>query len=145
MFSVTCYRLNEMRLAHGLEHIDLALVTETKGAALVSFYDEAFADLDPALRQWVLTELITASGRRDSVSLERAEESLLRYGLSKALVDVLVRRRILRITTESGVGRVELAHDLLLPAAMRSLDDARPLKPAAGPVSRLLGKMFGVR
>lgn len=146
LLSFTCQRLNQMRRERGLNHIDVALVQEFEGGfGLEPFYDQAFANLDPALQKWVATELITASGQRDSVSLERAEQSLRRYGLSRALVEILVSRRILRITVEGGIGRVELAHDLLLPSAMRSRNDARPVNRGAGPVSRLLGKMFGVR
>ena len=121
LLSVICRELNERRRALGQAQITADLVSGNRREILTEFYDRSVADLPAEMRAFVEDHLLTKSGFRDNLALETALES---PGVTRALVDTLVSRRLLRIEDRLGVQRVELTHDVLA-EVIRASRDAR--------------------
>jgi tetratricopeptide (TPR) repeat protein len=120
LLSLFCYELNERRLKIGASEITHELVAGSSQTVLQEFYEGAVADQPPALRSFIEQELITKSGFRESMALERARESLRQRGIPPDALEVLVHRRLLRVEERLQVSRIEIIHDLLVEVIRRS-------------------------
>jgi hypothetical protein len=71
LLSLFCRELNEKRLALGLDRVTPDLLAGSRETIIESFYNDALADQDPAVRKFVEDELLSDNGIRESVSLDR--------------------------------------------------------------------------
>lgn len=110
LLSVVCRELNAARQHRKEAKITPDLLKGSQDEVLATFYDTSVADLPPEARAFIEDRLLTVSGYRDSVALENA---LSTPGMSRAVIDRLVERRLIRIEDRSGTQRIELTHDLL--------------------------------
>jgi tetratricopeptide (TPR) repeat protein len=125
LLSLFCQHLNEERIEARLPEITSELLSQKRHEILESFYERAFADLPEALREFVEEQLVTDSGHRESMSLERARRALAAAGVATAALDELVQRRIVHVEERLEVPRVELIHDLLIPIVQKSREARR--------------------
>jgi WD40 repeat protein len=117
-----CERLNRRRLDRGLPKIEAGLLSESRGAILRDFYDESFNDLGAEVRHFVEDRLLTEDGLRTTVALEEAVHS---PRVTRAAIDTLVDRRLLRREERLGIPHLELIHDVLRDVVRGSRDDRR--------------------
>jgi TPR repeat protein len=116
LLSLVCRELNEQRLKLGLDRVTPDLLAPGNRESIIqSFYDSALADQRPAVRKFVEDELLSESGVRESVSLDRARRVLAAAEVPADALDTLVGRRLLRIEERFGVARIEIIHDALAP------------------------------
>jgi len=134
LLSVICRELNQRRRSLGQEAITADLVSGNRREILNDFYERSVADLPPAMREYVEDHLLTKSGFRDNLALETVLEA---NGVTRALVDTLVSRRLLRIEDRLGIQRVELTHDVLADVISASRD-SRHEREALSEAQRLL-------
>ncbi|MFL9912267.1 nSTAND1 domain-containing NTPase [Paraburkholderia sp. RL17-337-BIB-A] len=122
LLSVVCSELNRKRIDRGLPFIDIGLLEGADREILSSFYHRSMKGCPDDLQKFVEEELITSRGDRDSrdylSALTRGDH--MRDGL-----ELLVRRRLLRIDERRGVRRLELAHDVLTSVVRESRDIRR--------------------
>jgi len=119
LLSVICRELNQRRRTLGQDQITTDLVSGNRREILNDFYERSVNDLPPAMREFVEDHLLTKSGFRDNLALETVLEA---PGVTRALVDTLVSRRLLRIEDRLGIQRVELTHDVLADVIRASRD-----------------------
>ena len=120
LLSVICRELNERRRKLGQAQITADLVSGNRREILTDFYERSVADLPEGMRTFVEDRLLTKSGFRDNLALETALEE---PGVTQALIDTLVARRLLRIEDRIGVQRVELTHDVLAEVIRAARDE----------------------
>ncbi len=130
LLSLVCRELNNRRLAMGLPQITSDLLAGNRERILQDFYERCVADQPPAVRAFVEDELVTDSGLRENIALERARKALIQRGAPTSAIDVLVKRRLLHLEDRLNIQRVELTHDVLTPVVKRSRDE-RQQKEAA--------------
>ena len=134
LLSVVCRELNSRRIEARQPQLTTELLDSGAPQQIIAeFYERSFAGLDPAVRAWVEDQLLTSGGYRSSEAVEDAER---RPGVSRAAIDVLVARRLLRLEDRFGVVRVELTHDLLTGVARESRDRRAQVQAAALLLSR---------
>lgn len=121
LLSVVCSELNLKRKARGEPKITTGLLEGSQDAILSDFYERSFAGLPAEVRDYVEEHLLTKKGFRDSVALENAVNA---PGVSREAIDLLVKRRLIRIEDRGGE-RVELIHDLLTGVVRASRDIRR--------------------
>ena len=92
------------------------------------FYASSLAGIDPALQLFIEEQLLTAEGYRDTRPLA---EALRMPGVTRADIDKLVARRLLRIEERFGTQWVELTHDLLTEVIRQQRDLRREQTAAA--------------
>ena len=109
-------------MAQRSSHITSDLLAGNRDYILQDFYERCVADQPSAVRAFVEDELVTDSGLRENIALERARKTLSQRGASAAAIDELVKRRLLRLEERLKIQRVELAHDVLTPVIMKSRD-----------------------
>jgi hypothetical protein len=131
LLSLFCHELNERRLKTGASRITDELVAGSSQSVLEEFYEGALVDQPLALRTFVEEELITKSGFRESMALERAREALRQKGIEPEALDRLVGRRLLRVEERLQVSRVEIIHDLLIDVIRRSRANRAQRRDAA--------------
>ena len=119
LLSVICRELNDRRRALGQSQITAEMVTGNRREILTDFYERSVSDLPEPMRRFVEDKLLTKSGFRDNLALETALEE---PGVTKALIDTLVSRRLLRLEDRLGTQRVELTHDVLADVVRASRD-----------------------
>jgi len=120
LLSLYCSELNELRLRAGELKITADAVKFNREAIVESFYERSFRGLPRALRDFVEWNLLTGTGQRESVSIDRAEQLLGPGEANRAALQELIRRRLLQVEERFEVPRIELTHDLLAAVAMRS-------------------------
>ena len=113
LLSLVCRELNNQRRTRGEPVISTGLLAGTRDTILREFYERTMADQPAAVWHFVEDELLTDSGYRENIALERARKHLADAGANPAALDVLVNRRLLRIEERLDVRRVELTHDVL--------------------------------
>jgi TPR repeat protein len=121
LLSLVCRKLNEQRLELGLDRVTPDLLAGNRDI-IQSFYDTALADQHPAVREFVEDELLSDSGVRESVSLDRVRRVFATKEVPADALDTLVSRRLLRIEERLGVARVEIIHDELAKVIRTSRD-----------------------
>ena len=74
LLSLVCRELNNRRLSLGLPQITADLLAGNHERILQDFYERCVADQLPAVRAFVEDELVTDSGLRENMALERARK-----------------------------------------------------------------------
>ncbi len=123
LLSLVCRELNNRRKASGLNRITADLLAGNRERILQDFYERCVADQPGVVRQFVEDELVTDSGLRENVALERAEKTLAHGGVPASVIDQLVSRRLLHVEERLDVQRVELTHDVLTAVIKKSRDE----------------------
>jgi WD40 repeat protein len=124
LLSVVCTELNHKRqqAKPPLDRITPDLLEGADREILSGFYERGMVGLDPHVRAFVEDELITGSGYRDSRALE---DALTKPGITSEALDMLIRRRLLRVDDRQSVRRLELTHDVLTRVVKESRDSRR--------------------
>lgn len=125
MLSLFSAELNNRRRAQGLPQITADLLAGNRETILRDYYERCLSDAHPEVRRWVEDELLTDTGLRVDVPLEKARKILVDKSASRDALDVLVKRRLLRIEERLHVARVELTHDVLTSVVGQSRDERR--------------------
>ena len=125
LLSLVCHELNNQRLASRQPHITTDLLAGSSTAILHDFYERCLADQPAAVRRFVEDDLLTDSGYRENVALERANKLLARDGVPADAIPRLVDRRLLHIEERLNLRRVELTHDVLAGVVRASRDSRR--------------------
>jgi tetratricopeptide (TPR) repeat protein len=110
LLSIVCSELNNKRIRLGRAQITEDLLEGAQEEIVGHFYEMSLAQIDPALELFIEEQLLTAEGYRDTRPLA---EALHEPGVTRADIDKLVLRRLLRIEDRFGTQWVELTHDLL--------------------------------
>ena len=97
----------------------------SQAQVLQDYYEKAMLDVPPTVRIFIEDKLLTPSGYRDSRPLD---DALSQNGITRAELQRLVDRRLLRIEERAGVPRVEISHDRLTGAIQASRDARRSLQ-----------------
>jgi tetratricopeptide (TPR) repeat protein len=139
LLNLICRELNNQRRAQGEAVISANLLAGTRETILREFYERTMADQPPAVRHFVENELLTDSGYRENIALERARKHLVDAGANPSALDVLVNRRLLRIEERLDVRRVELTHDVLC-SVVKASRDLRHQREALEKAKRLLAE-----
>ena len=120
ILSLFCREVNERRKALGQATITDELVEGNRNAILGDFYARCVDDLDPAARRFIEERLLTVDGYRNSEALQNM---LAVPGVTRAVVERLVARRLIRVDQPEGrPPRVELTHDVLASLVRKSRD-----------------------
>jgi WD domain, G-beta repeat len=127
LLSVVCRELNNKRQRLSEPKITETLLQGSHDRVLNDFYERTAGDLPGAVRSFIEEQLLTVSGFRNSVALDNA---LSIRGITPALIDQLVDRRLLRREDRNGVQRLELTHDLLIGVVRASRDRRRQYEEA---------------
>jgi tetratricopeptide (TPR) repeat protein len=128
LLSLVCRELNNRRLQQGLPQITADLLAGSRDRILQDFYERCIGDQPAAVRALIEDELVTDSGFRESITLERARKTLLQAGASPSAIDELVRRRLLHLEERLEIRRVELTHDVLTPVVKKSRDKRQEIE-----------------
>lgn len=120
LLSLVCRELNQRRQAKGEAQITGALLEGTRSEILNNFYERCMTGKPPAVRAFVEDELVTDSGNRESITLERARRALEQKEAPAKALEQLIDNRLLRLDERFGVVRVELTHDVLTGVVMAS-------------------------
>ena len=110
LLSIVCSELNNKRIRLGQAQITADLLEGAQQEIVGQFYESSLTGIDPALKLFIEEQLLTAEAYRDSRPLA---EALREPGVTRADIDKLVARRLLRIEERFGTQWVELTHDLL--------------------------------
>jgi hypothetical protein len=95
---------------------------------LQDFYERCVADQVPQVQAFLEEELLTDSGYRESMALERAQKALRQRGAPATAIDVLVKRRLLHVEERLQIRRIELTHDVLTEIVKKSRDKRQRLE-----------------
>ena len=136
LLSLVCRELNERRLARGLDQIGADLLAGNRENIIARFYERCLEDQPAALRHFVEDRLLSDSGFRESINFDSALRILSDSGVPAAVLDQLVRRRLLRIEQQLDVPRVEIIHDVLTPVIRNSRDTRRLRQAEAAAAER---------
>ena len=137
LLNLVCRELNNQRRTRSESVISANLLAGTRESILREFYERTMADQPPVVRQFIENELLTDSGYRENIALERARKHLADAGVDPSALDVLVNRRLLRIEERLDVRRVELTHDVLC-SVVKNSRDLRHQREALEKAKRLL-------
>ncbi len=122
LLSLICRELNNARIARGQAEISSDLLAGSRDTILSEFYERALGDQPEGVRRFVEEELLTESGYRENIALERAQKSLAAAGANPKALDTLVNRRLLRVEERLDIRRIELMHDVLCSVVKASRD-----------------------
>ncbi|MGY6126037.1 nSTAND1 domain-containing NTPase [Paraburkholderia strydomiana] len=122
LLSVVCSELNRKRIERGLPFIGIKLLVGADREILSSFYHRSLEGCPADLQKFVEEELITSRGDRDSRDYF---EALTRGDHMRDGIELLVKRRLLRIDERRGMRRLELTHDVLTSVVRKSRDIRR--------------------
>jgi tetratricopeptide (TPR) repeat protein len=125
LLSLVCHELNNKRRVLRQTTITPDLLAGSSDAILHDFYERCLADQAPAVRRFVEDQLLTDSGFRENIALERARKLLEQEGAPAAAIDQLIDRRLLHVEERLNVRRVELTHDILTGVVKASRDSRR--------------------
>ena len=125
LLSLVCRELNSQRQATGLPQITVDLLAGNQNRILLDFYERCVADMPAALREFVEDELVTESGLRENIALERIQSYLKEHDVAPASIDELISRRLLHAEERLDVRRIELTHDVLTSVVKQSRDERR--------------------
>ena len=146
LLSLLCAELNEQRLAAGESVIRPEQLEGRAEDILGQFYERCFAPQPATVRAFVEDRLLSATGFRESTTLDTATHELVLAGLTRAAaaeaISRLVDARLLTSEERGGVRRIELTHDILTSVARRSRD-ARIKHEAAARRWRQRARLFG--
>ncbi len=130
LLSLVCRELNNRRLSLGLEQITADLLAGSRERILHDYYERCVGDQPPAVRTFVEDELLTDSGLREMIALERARKLLSLRGAPASALDDLVQRRLLHVVERREVQCIELTHDVLTEVIKKSRDERQQQEAA---------------
>ena len=84
------------------------------------------------MRAFIEDELLTDSGFRENMALERARRLLTQRGAPASALDDLVQRRLLHVEERLEVQRIELTHDVLTKVIKKSRDERQQQRGGPG-------------
>src|SRR5262249_38489174 len=115
LLSLVCRELNRRRQQHGLSQITEELLSGSGALESIvrEFYERCVGDQSSTVRALVEDELLTDSGFRETIAVERAERMLTQRGADPSAINLLVNRRPLRFEERLEIRRVELVHGVL--------------------------------
>jgi WD40 repeat protein len=131
LLSLLCEQLNAARLSVASPEITAAMVTGQSEDILQRFYEESFTAFPLEhryhIREVVEDRMVTIGGHRHPVAREDAEAELAARDIPdpKAVFDALIQRRLLTAEDHSGLQRLEITHDVLVPLLVRSRKERR--------------------
>jgi tetratricopeptide (TPR) repeat protein len=128
LLSIVCRELNNKRIRVGQSQITADLLEGAQQEIVAAFYESSLAGLDPAAKLYIEEQLLTSEGYRDSRPLA---DALRQPGVTRADIDTLVSRRLLRIEERFGTQWVELTHDVLTGVIRQQRDLRREQTRAA--------------
>jgi hypothetical protein len=128
LLSIVCRELNNKRIRLGQPQITADLLEGAQQEIVAQFYESSLAGIDPALKLFIEEQLLTSEGYRDTRPLA---EALQEPRMTRADIDKLVARRLLRIEERFGTQWVELTHDLLTGVSRQQRDLRREQTQAA--------------
>jgi hypothetical protein len=128
LLGIVCRELNNKRIRVGQAQITADLLEGAQQEIVAEFYKSSVAGIDPAAKLFIEEQLLTSEGYRDSRPLAGA---LREPGVTRADIDRLVARRLLRIEERFGTQWVELTHDLLTGVIHQQRDLRREQTEAA--------------
>ncbi len=118
LLSLFCRELNERRKRRpDAAAITADLLSGSRDAILTDFYERSVAGLDPRVRAFVEDRLLTSGGFRNTVA---QDDALAVDGVTRAALDALVARRLVRREDRDGRPWLELTHDVLTGVVRRS-------------------------
>ncbi|MEL7498343.1 MAG: SUMF1/EgtB/PvdO family nonheme iron enzyme [Planctomycetota bacterium] len=122
LLNLVCEQLNRSRLQQGAQVIDREQVRGQAQNVLSNFYVDSLNPYPDAVKEFVEDELLSASGFRESMTVDSAVARLEHHGVTdpKTVLDQLVEQRLLTVDDRGGVARLELTHDVLAPVAHAS-------------------------
>jgi hypothetical protein len=110
LLSLFCHELNNLRTSAGLQSITSYLLKGAGDQIVIDFYERTLSDRKAEVRTFVEERLLTGSGFRRA---EAVEDAIRLLGVTRADIDELVNRRLLRTEERLGIPHVELIHDVL--------------------------------
>jgi tetratricopeptide (TPR) repeat protein len=119
LLSLVCSELNARRIEKKQTKITADLLAESYQDILKTFYNKSVASLSPEVRFFIEDRLLTRSGYRASVAIE---DALAEQGMTKEIIEWLVKCRLLTVEDRLGVPSVELTHDILTTVIRESRD-----------------------
>jgi hypothetical protein len=128
LLSIVCRELNNKRIRVGQSQITADLLEGAQQEIVAAFYESSLVGLDPAVKLFIEEQLLTSEGYRDSRPLA---DALRQPGVTRADIDSLVARRLLRIEERFGTQWVELTHDVLTGVIRQQRDLRREQTRAA--------------
>ena len=128
LLSLICRELNLRRQSEGLAHITTSLLTGARDEILGKFYQRCLDDQAPELGDFIEDHLLSESGYRNAMVLE---DALRLPQITRAAIDTLIQRRLLRLEERSGLLRVELTHDVLTQVARERRSQRREAQAKA--------------
>ncbi len=84
------------------------------------------------LREFIEDQLVTESGLRENIALERIQSYLKEHDVAPASIDELISRRLLA-EERLDVRRIELTHDVLTSVVKQSATNDGSVKPPCEP------------
>jgi tetratricopeptide (TPR) repeat protein len=120
LLSLFCQQLNNRRIEQQLSQITPDLLAGNREHILNDFYKNCLQDMPVHVQRLIEDELLTDSGYRESIAMERAERYLSQNGVAASTLDTLIERRLLHVELRGHVRRVELTHDVLTEVVHRS-------------------------
>jgi tetratricopeptide (TPR) repeat protein len=121
LLSLFCHGLNERRLRQGKERFDANLLETARQGIIADYFHSCVAALPEDVGRFIESELITLKGFRSSF----AREDAVPARLTEDQLDLLVKKRLLRVEERYGTHCIELTHDLLTSAVRESRDRRR--------------------
>ena len=120
LLSLVLRELNERRLARGPDaKITPDLLDVEQQKIFEDFYLRTIQDFPPGVRTFIEDKLLTTTGYRDNCSLD---DALSCPDVTPPILNELVNRRLLSYEDRHHTRRVELTHDVLIPAIKASRD-----------------------
>jgi len=119
LLSLCCFQLNNRRERPG--KIDAGLLKRAGEDILLDFYAGALAGTEPRVAVFIEDNLIQGGRYRNSFP---RDEAIASGALTADDLELLQRRRLLRVDSQGGVPRIELIHDRLV-GIVRDAREAR--------------------
>ena len=121
LLSLFCSELYEKAVKQKLNELSDGLIDEFGEDILSSFYDDAMALVYPSTAEYLEDHLLTLSGFRNSMAVE----DLVTNEIRQDELQILSKKRLIRIETANGTERVEFTHDVLCSIAKRHRDQRK--------------------
>lgn len=123
LMSLCCTQLNSRRKRPA--KIDAALLNTVGEGILKGFYEEALAGMRPEVSVFIEENLIQGERFRNSYARDAA---VSKENLTEDELNLLTKRRLLRVDPQGGEPRVELIHDRLVGVVREARDARRALE-----------------
>jgi hypothetical protein len=121
LLSLFCRGLNERRKQQNTARFDDRLLDEAQQGIISDYYSSCLQGLPDSVSDFIENELITEKGYRNSFATEDAVPA----HLTADQLNLLIRKRLLRIEERYGTQRIELTHDVLTSAVREHRDSRR--------------------